>query len=484
MAPRRARAVELDAPFAPDEQPQSGSVALTFTLSMFVLGGFVVATLVIGRQVLERRELQSAADALVIGAAYSVEQRGLPLQTGIVLPNGPRNTRLHHTTKFEVLHRPAGERRIVVRVTASATLDSQQTWFSKRFLQMQVVSHAQVNEVIYGDVWPAVSIAIDGSEGMKSVMIGSQTKSAFSVLAQLVSDYVQRRLPVRNGVVVFNETVVKAVDPPIDNDNESIIQPIITALNTTTLIGRSNFVDALERTRVQMDKILKGGRNVLFVSDGEPTLGGPCPPQDHCHIDKAEQKADQVRKLQNGNPTDGVALFTVEIRRSNWDPATSSYVMLHMAGAPMSDGNDAAMNTPVQNVTEIEAFLNEFTKSVCAFGPLDPGPGAPPKDCRPRRVLPNLAGPPPRVFAFLRYPSGGELPIRPVPNRDAVPHEQGFEYVVNEKGAFVVLTLASCQALGKDPLRRLVIRWDDPQLVDDPTKGSGCCHALSPKLCP
>jgi hypothetical protein len=340
-----------------------------------------------------------------------------------------------------------------------------------------------VNELIYGDVWPAVSVLIDGSKGMKDPMLGSQTKSAFSVLAQLVTDYVGRRLPVRNGIVIFNEGVVHAVDPPIDNDNETVVQPIVTALNSTVLIGRTNFVSALERARVQMDKILVGGRNVLFVSDGEPTIGGAgCLPQDPCQINAAETKADQVRKLQNGNPADGVALFTVEIRRSNWDPNASSQVMLHMAGQPMSDGNDPDMNTPVQNVAEIQAFLSEFTKSICAFGPLDPGPGAAAKDCRPRAVNPNLAGPPQRIFAFLRYPNSAEAVIPRVPNRDAVPTQQGFEYVENAQGSFVVLTLASCQSLGKDPFRRLAVRWDDPQLVDTPQ--AGCCHALGAKNCP
>jgi hypothetical protein len=462
---------------------ESGSVALTFALSMMVLGGFVVATLVIGRQVLERRELQSAADALALGGAFSVEQLGIPLQTGVVLPIGPRNTRLPLTAKLEVVLRPAPERRVMVRVTANATLDTQQTWFSKRFLQMQVISHAQVNEQIYGEIWPAVTILIDGSKGMGDALLGSLNKSAFSVLAQLVSDYVGRRLPVRNGVVIFNDGVAAAIDPPVDNDNETIVQPILTALNTTVPTGQTNTTAGLERARVQMNTIVTGGRNVLLVSDGEPTLGGPCAPQEACHITEAEKKAGQVRNLVNGNPSDGVALFTVEIRRSNWDPKVSSNVMLHMAGQPMSAGNDPTMNTPVQNAAEIEAFLTEFTKSICAFGPLDPGPGAAAKDCRPRSVNPSLLGPPQRVFSFLRYPSGQEAVIPRVPNRDLVPNAQGFEYVVNEKGSFVVLTLASCQALGKDPLRRLVIRWDDPQLVEAP-RPTLCCHATSPKTCP
>ena len=111
-----------------------------------------------------------------------------------------------------------------------------------------------------------------------------------------------------------------------------------------------------------------------------------------------------------------------------------------------------------------------LTRSICMFGPLDPRPNAGPDQYRIRPGNPDLNGARRRIFAFLREPAPSDIehPIPVVPNRDFVPTQQGFEYMTIGQDAFVILTLASCNYLGADAGRRLVVRWDDPQLSPKP----------------
>ncbi len=202
---------------------------------------------------------------------------------------------------------------------------------------------------------------------------------------------------------------------------------------------------------------------MVFISDGEPTLGGACPAQGTCHFEAGVQAASQLRNLA----ADGVALFTVEIRRSNYWSAATDFLQ-RIAGEPLSEGNNPAMAFQAQSQLGIAQFITGLTRSICAFGPLTPRPGSGPDALRPRASNPDPMGNPRRIFAFLREANGVETAIPAVQNRDLVPAQQGFEYMSDASGAFVILTLASCNALGADATRRLVVRWDDAQLVPAP----------------
>ncbi len=433
---------------------ESGSVILMVALTTTITLGIVIAGLVIGRLSFNRRELQNAADALALAGAFNLQQNGLPFQASTPLPYLPDNTRLPGAPFFTVIHRPT-ENRAIVQVDINGIFDSEQTWFQRTF-NVQVRSFAQVNEMVFGESWPALTIVIDASESMQLPILASNGQSAFQVLRNVVLAYASNTLPVRNGVVVFNNNVVSQAPPPVGKNNN--LSAISTALNSASPQGRTNAFAALQRGRQQLQN-LPGGRNMIFISDGEPTVGGPCAVNEPCHFTVANQEASRVRNDAQA------AIFSVEIRRTNFT-TQAEQLLTGIAGLPNTAGGDSSMSYLVQGALGIVQFITGLTRSICAFGPLSPGPGAPPDTLRPRSTNGNLSGPPRRVFAFIREPTGTEWSIPIVTNRDTIPStQQGFEYFTDASGAYVILSLGTCNHLGENPDRRLVVRWDDAQLV-------------------
>ncbi len=452
-----------------------------FVLWLTVLLGFAIAALVLGRKSFERRELQSAADAFALAAAYAVEQRGLQ---GLSLAVGDRNwalalaarnSRMNLTPASAevVIERHPTEHRVVVKVRLATKFDSGQKWFPNPMIEVWATSQAQVNEQEYGELWPAIDFLLDGSESMGWPIPGSnETKPASQVLVELIKEYASYTLPVRNGVVVFeNDIAPGSVAPPQQKvvDHGKAISDGVAKLNPAT--GKmSNAFAALQRAGADLANSGPGGRNVVFISDGESTAGGlGCANRTQCNIDQARQESDKLRALV----PDGVALFSVEIRRKNFTPEAEQFLRA-IAGPPAAAGlaapdvDKAAFYHLAQSILGIQTFLNDLTRSICTFGPLDPAPGAPADAVRMRRGVLGLMGPPRRVHAHLRNVNGQETVIPSVPARDLVPEQPGFEYLLQEKNgqrrAYVILTRTSCNQLGSHVANRLVVRWDEAQL--------------------
>jgi len=440
---------------------ESGAIALTVSLSMAIVLGMVIASVVLGRKSVSRRELQSAADAVALAAAYSVQQNGLPLRDLPARPYGPANTVMPVTPTFSVLTRPEAEHRIMVRVNLLGSLDSEQAWFQRMF-QIRVESHAQVNEQIFGATWPAFVIVLDASQSMKYPIPGSNTLSALNVMKQVITAYAALRLPVRNGLVIFSTAVVQDVPPPTQKENKVQLQKIQSALAkvTPSTVAGTNTREGLRRAGQDLQS-MPPGRNVMLITDGDPTLGGPCNLGLPCHYTAAENEADALRNVTQA------ALFAAEIRRSNSDQQMTSFLQ-GIAGMPGSAGNDPEMYFLVDSAGGMMQLLIGVASGVCAFGPLTPAPGSGPDPYRLRGSAQDLAGPPQRVFAFFREPNASETPMRMVPDRVAAFNQMGFEYVVEPDGAYVVLTLEACRYLGDDPARLVVVRWDDAQLSPAP----------------
>lgn len=453
-------------------------MAVIFALIFTIVVGMVLAGLVIGRTSIVRRELQSAADAAALAGAYSIEQNGKPMNAPIWGPAQPiisKNTNLTMAAPaFRHQHRsnpplsPIYENRVVVTVDLTGSFDTAQTWFQRMFT-IRARAHAQVNEQVFSQDWPALTIILDASQSMSYPILAGTGRPAFDVMSDVLTSYAANTLPVRNGLVIFSTTVMRTVAPPTSNANN------LTAISNAFLgigpNGQTNTEGALRAARDQQE-VVNTGRNVLLITDGEPTRSIPpeCgPANDPCHFQAAEDESVILR-----NDADS-ALFTTEIRRTNYTTQTTTFLQ-NISGPKDSPGGDTAYVVPsVAGPLGIRNFLLTLTASVCAFGPLDPDAGAPPDGFRPRATTPDLLVWTPsgdlarqRVFAYIREGGGHEQAIQPVPDRDAATGE-GFQLVVVPgRGHFIVLTLASCNVLGGHWARTLVVRWDDPQLVPAP----------------
>jgi hypothetical protein len=301
-------------------------------------------------------------------------------------------------------------------------------------------------------------------------------------------------LPVRNGLVFF-ATDARLENVPVGSEQDRNTQQIVDAFahvaamkesdptgNFSSWVKHTNFGDALQSAA---NMFLPGnitGRNVIFVTDGEPSAGPVVPADDRIrekNFGWAKDSATALRDTLGGN----AALLPVEIQRSNYNPAATA-LLEDIAGPPGPLTRNPGMYTLATKMDDLRAVMNSLTQSLCAFGPLSPGPSAPPDAYRIRTLgLPgyaDLAGDPQRVFVFIRFEDGserrlallasekdrGDNMLKSLQNVNGGQGVGGFVYAYNgqTQGGFVILTLLACNILGDSPANRLVVRWDTPQL--------------------
>lgn len=447
----------------PRRRHEQGGIALVTALLLTVLVGVAVAILIFGQLAFHRRKLQSAADALALASAYSLEERGEPLQAARdAVGFADRNSQLAVRTEFLAPRERRAQRLADVGVRVNATFDfGVGTALLGRLFPLVATARAQISTAVFGAVWPMVVVVLDASQSMSYPILASNGRSAFQVMQDVLTAYAALTLPVRNGLVIFNDAVTRDAAPPATNVSNAAA--IGTALSLGFPSGRTNASAALNRARTRFAG-LGGGRNVVLISDGEPTLGGLCPPNAGCHFDAGIAAAAALRARTQGS----AAIFSVEIRRTNYATQASDF-MIGVSGQPGTAGNDQTMRFLAQDTVGITMFIAGLTRAICAFGPLRPGAGAAADAWRPRPVAPDLLNPRQRIFTFVREPDGSEtaVPLLGDNDRDRHPTDPGFEYWRDAARGedWIILTLASCQYLGLDGRRTVVVRWDDAHLI-------------------
>jgi hypothetical protein len=413
--------------------------------------------MLLGRLLLERYVLQQKADALALLGAYHLEQNGLPFNPPAVASMETHPFPDEVAAHFRIEHQLLPHRALVHVVLHAGWPLLSEDFSSDGFLRLRgyrAHSSAQINEMTFNELWPAVLLLVDASNSMDLPLEGSYGRSAFEVLRQVMGVYGAHTLPARTGLILFNDRVVREVLPPSGPlNNEVAIDQAMAGIKPG---GLTNVKEALARARLILEN-LPGGHNLILISDGEPTAGGACG-RNPCHFAAAQLAAAQLRVEAR------TAIFTVEIRRKYYTKATSQFLQ-SIAGGPLSAGRDATMHYRVEGQDGINHFIRGLTRGVCAFGPLSPASGAPAQAGRSRSTRDDLQGPPRRVFAFIREADGQERALPFVDNHPLEKAGPGFEYSKSPSGDYLILTLRSCNDLGADPRRRLLVRWDDAQLV-------------------
>ena len=443
---------------------ERGGVALLVALSMFLIMGILLSALVVGRLVFKRREVQTAADAAVLALAHTVQQRGFPYSTNIATSYFKPNTDLTITTaQFGANHYFPTEYRRVVNLELNARMLTLQKWLPDQWVSFNISTQAQFNEQQFGDKWPLIYFVLDASKTMKSTIAGGYGKPAWDVLKEAFIKYTTLGLPARNGVLAFDKAVIAKVPPSTTSKtNVSAIKAAIGKILSGTLQAGTNTALALDTVSAYYKTVSYMGRNTVYMSDGMPTWAPGCSnPDGKCAAPKALQSATKLRKTSRAN------LLTVELRNSmtSADPNWSKQIVL-MAGAAGSNGNDKSMNTLVVSKLGIQQFLDLMARTVCSWGPLtDKDYLSLSKAIRPFMNTKTLASYPRRIFAFLQYPGGTEIPLALVKNANDHKSKYAFEYYTTAAPYKVILSLKACQEMGKDPDVRLVIRWDQPQLA-------------------
>lgn len=283
------------------------------------------------------------------------------------------------------------------------------------------------HELVHGDQWPVHITILDASDSMNWPVLGSGQISAFTVVKQALATFYGRTLPVRHGLVVFHTTIAASVPPPATNSANTLA--ISNVLSTAKAEQATNTAAGLEQARKMMASSTCAFKTVTLITDGEPTRAAGCPKQSICAFTKAQQEAALVRVRA------GAALIPLEIRRTNYILLTSK-LLLQMAGQAGTGGGDGTLYFSAKDRPGVDRFLKKMTRRICSVGPLVPAPSSAQK-----------------VSVFL------QSPLSRVSNVDLVPTSPGYEVRTTKTGTFVLLTLHSCEALGSDPKKRVVVRW-------------------------
>lgn len=451
------------------QSKEDGSIILAASLCMFLIMGMTLMAMIIGRQSYTRREMQTAVDGLALMGAHNLQQNGLPYNpawatyfVNKAYKGGGKNAQILSAMVKEqdFIEKGTPRNYRTVYATLKGRMGTWQKWLPTKYLDMTVTSYAQVNEQWFGEKWPVIIFALDASSSMKWPILGS-SKPAWDVLKSLIIAYAKNTFPARNGLVTFNSVWRNKVTPTKSSSNN--LSSISTALKATSLDTGTNIYDAFLRSRQIVTPFgSKDGKNVILITDGEPTHAAGCAKQSLCCWTKARSQASVVRNSARA------AIFTVEIRRTNYTQQSTTFLK-RVSGQPGTAGNNGGMHYIVQSALGVQAFLNALTRSICAWGPLHPRPGTGYHNVRrprPNGSRLNLIKPKQRIFAFIRYPGGKEIRIPMVSDRNSKPLKPGWEYHIDSKGdAHVILSIKSCNDLGGSAARRLVVRWDDPVLV-------------------
>jgi hypothetical protein len=440
-----------------------GGVAVMVALSMFLIMGMALSAMIIGRLVYKRRELQTAADAAVLAAAHTVQQHGMNFHPGIASTYLGRNSDLEITNYTINPHFDLSTKdyRRLVRLDLTARMRTWQKWLPQNVLTFKVSSWAQFNEQKFGEPWPMLYFILDASKSMEEKISGGYGKPAWDVLKEAFKAYATLTLPARNGVVVFAKAVESNAPPKTFSDRN--VGPILSAINkvkSLNLQAGTNWGVAFDTVRKFYAKLVYRGKNVLLISDGSPTYGPGCKndgtlTSDQCAVTVALSSGKSLR-----TKGEGANIITTELRtvRTGTDPQWAK-MLVTISGASKSAGNDKSFNRTLVSKIGIQNFLNLVGRSICTWGPLKE-----PTDAF-RAPMANPSINPRRLFVYLQDPVGGEVAIPMVTNVENSPGSHSFQYYKSGSDRYVIISRKSCTFLGANPKRRLIVRWDQPQLA-------------------
>ncbi len=273
-------------------------------------------------------------------------------------------------------------------------------------------------------------------------------RTLYQLLTRLVEAYAVEPFPVRTGVVIFNDKVVKTVGPP--RGNRSNGDAVSDALRGVTPTGSTNIKTALRHAGAMVGS---AADSVVMVTDGQPTAGGSMwgfLPWVDSHSDKARQAASEVRQGRDGGPP--AHLFCVETQPRE---DRQSKFLKEIAGGPGTSGNDPNFYYPVRMIDDIAAFLRAMARRACAFGPL---PGTPEQDFEETAA------------AFLRDAAGDEDRLTRLSQGavETTSSDAAWAYAKTNGGHYVQLSRRTCHRVAREQGTAVVARFGGLRLAPPP----------------
>lgn len=416
---------------------RGGAIVMTVAYLCIGMTALAISALYIGRWLNQQEEAQNRADAVSLAAMLIARKEGtnrvcghgllraMMEQNGNIELDGVQTARLDDCGRFVEIRNPDGTISYQFVIGTSTELErgplADPLLGNARFETMRSRSRSAITQENFDDAErrrPKFVLVLDYSGSMNAGFGGS---TRIATLKRAVNRFLNLRLEIEIGVVIFSSDVIDVEATAFDN-GDAISDAIDRRAD-----GSTNYQAALDAARGIVTQGDNTGRYVLFISDGAPTAGGD-----------PLNAADRLR----GQDT---TIFTLNIGGGQ----AQADLLRDMGGNmdPDAYGNDDYYFSAVNEDELFRTFEAIISNILCAVGPLQANQDLRPDD----------------VYVFLKE-GGVETPLPRAPNladdnvRDTLAHN----YTPAERK--VRLTEAACDRVIEDGAE-IVVRYGNLNLV-------------------
>lgn len=423
----------------PARARQRGGAITIITVQMAVLFVlFVLVSLYLGDWSRQKEQQQNQADAVSLAAMQIARTQGIdavcdhPAIAALMRGNLPQNgdVNLEDCGAFVEVERPDGTTGLVFQANTVGRMSTADSPYGRPILQiddraLRVGGQAGMEQEIFDQAEENLAqfvLVLDFSGSMRERFGGQQR---YQVLQQVVTNLLNRDLPIEYGLVTYSTDVLDAV--PIGPDN---VAQIIDTTNRRGPTDMTNYQAAVDRARQLLTATGSERLNMLFISDGVPTAGG--------------DSVDAARRAQNA----GVQIFTLMVGND-----ADAGILIDMSGPP-DDAPNPDYYFSANNPAELEATFDAIiAEAACTVGPIN-------FELQPGQNVQS------QVFAVLKDDDGRERAMSYAINVNAEEVVDTFAFNFDITDSTVRISRAACREI-LDNNNRVVVRHGDLNLEDD-----------------
>ena len=443
----------------------AGSVVLYMSIFCGIAAVVVMGLLAMGERYRARRQLRNAADVMALAAAASLRENGYALGSALRGVSGIEQLGLWtapYTTQEVTFAVHPGREKHQRIVEASLQSVHESRLGLGEVHSFKHIAYAEVFEREEAGKRPGMILTLDFSGSMGTGLFGKggQRADLSLLLLKVVMRYMIYTFPVRNGLVIFNDKIIRSVPPepagtnvaaiqaalgiarcePNDPPEKKIAGSDLCVRTPPKAQGGTNVGLAFDEARELYEQLQRTSpdgtaRSVALITDGDPTRGWTFwPPRGSAGVAKVAAK-----KLCH-LPPDGVQISAIELQRSGGSESCSKGFLKQVTCHADSDAPAPTLCNAVSDLDDVDAFLRAMSRQVCRYGPL--------------KLLEGDS-----LSVFFKNADGAEERL--------VPESQFTLERIDKEHASLVLSYGACSYLGAHDDRRLIIRWGGGRLVDE-----------------
>jgi hypothetical protein len=415
---------------------QTGGASTLLMICIVLLAMFAAGALTIGRLATKKQDVQHAADSIALGAAYMIQNNGMPVSVAGFNPVNAYG-QLNTSSALMVSWVPgqadqAGFTWVEADIQTAQSFLPTSSWFPPLIRPIRATAKARISQQVFDTAMerrPKLVLVLDFSGSMADRFWADPSKVKINVLKQAVSQLLAADLDVEYGSAFFDSNVFFS-----SNVGYNASHPEIQgALNRYGPGSSTNTGAAIARGTQLLSVGEDTGRYMLIVTDGEPTAGAGDP------YTYAENAAVQAWGTD-------VTIFTAWIPDASQASGNTRQrqFMQWISGDAVNQHNPAnffQINTANQLIATFQAIVASI---LCQIGPLQPAPSDPAS-----------------IHVALHAPSGTETALPQVANLGQAGQPA---FIYDAAQARVRLSAQACDLINNQGYKAIV-RYDKPTLT-------------------